>query len=268
MAKILVFDSGAGGLSVVDHIAAALPAARLTYVADNAYFPFGTKAEAALIARVETVLSALARRLAPDVVVIACNTASTVALPAVRAAVAMPVVGTVPAIKPAAAASVTRTIGLLGTPGTVRRKYTQALIDAFAGDCTVLRHGSGELVELAEQKLRGEPIDAAAVGLALAGLFEQPGGDRIDTVVLACTHFPLLGAELAALAPRRLRWIDSGAAIARRVVSLLQGGASAERNGGRPQHRALFTARTPAVEKLRPALSRRGLNRVAVVEDI
>ena len=105
----------------------------------------------------------------------------------------------------AAAASATRVIGLLGTPGTVRREYTQALIDSFARDCTVLRHGSGELVELAERKLRGEPVAAAAVGAALAGLFGQPGGDRMDTVVLACTHFPLLRAELAACAPRPLR---------------------------------------------------------------
>jgi glutamate racemase len=268
MPEILVYDSGAGGLSVLDHIAAALPAARLTYVADNAYFPFGTKAEAALVARVEKVLTALARRLAPEIVVIACNTASTVALPAVRAAVPMPVVGTVPAIKPAAEASVSRTIGLLGTPGTIRREYTQALIDAFARDCKVLRHGSGELVELAERKLRGEPVDGAAVGMAVAGLFGQPGGDRIDTVVLACTHFPLLGAELAARAPRPLRWIDSGAAIASRVVSLLQDRAATVSSGRRPRHRALFTARTPAAERFRPALSRRGLDQVDVVDDL
>ena len=169
------------------------------------------------------LLAGLARRFHPDLLVIACNTASTVALPAVREALTVPIVGTVPAIKPAAQGSVTRVIGLLGTPGTVRRQYTQALIDEFAPDCTVLRHGSAELVELAEQKLRGESIAPAAVKRALAGLFDQPGGERIDTVVLACTHFPLLAAELAAGAPRLVHWIDSGTAIARRVAALLDG---------------------------------------------
>lgn len=267
MPRILVFDSGVGGLSVLDCIAAALPQVELVYAADNAYFPFGTKEEAALVARVEQVMTALVQRVAPDLLVIACNTASTVALPAVRASVAMPVVGTVPAIKPAVEASVTRTIGLLGTPGTVRRKYTQALIDEFAGDCTVLRHGSAEFVELAERKLCGEPVDAGAIDDALAGLFRQPGGDAIDTVVLACTHFPLLGPELAARSPRPLRWIDSGAAIARRVAALLPDPAPVAPTGpAAPTHRAVFTAQTPAVEGLHPALARRGLDRVEFIE--
>lgn len=266
MATAVVFDSGVGGLSVFDCIAAALPDLRLCYVADNAYFPYGTKEEAALVARVRDLLSEVARRFHPDLLVIACNTASTVALPAVREALAVPVVGTVPAIKPAAQVSVTRVIGLLGTPGTVRRQYTQALIDEFAPDCTVLRHGSADLVELAEQKLRGESIAPSAVKRALAGLFDQPGGERMDTVVLACTHFPLLATELAASAPRPLHWIDSGGAIARRVASLLDGTVAAANADSPLRHRAIFTARTTAVEKLRPALSLRGLQEIEFVE--
>jgi glutamate racemase len=268
MPRILVFDSGVGGLSVLDCIAASLPQVELVYAADNAYFPFGTKEEAALVARVVQVLAVLARRLAPDLIVIACNTASTVALPAVRASLALPVVGTVPAIKPAAEASVTRTIGLLGTPGTVRRKYTQALIDEFAGDCTVLRHGSAELVELAEQKLRGEAVDASALDDALVGLFQQSGGDVMDTVVLACTHFPLLGPELAARSPRPLRWIDSGTAITRRVATLLLDSAAVAAAGPASTHRVIFTARTTAVERLHPALARRGLVQVEFISDL
>ena len=262
MARVLVFDSGVGGLSVLDCIAAALPELEFVYAADNAYFPFGTKAEAALVERVQHVLTALARRFAPDLIVIACNTASTVALPAVRASVAVPVIGTVPAIKPAAETSATRTIGLLGTPGTVRRKYTQALIDAFASDCTVLRHGSAELVQLAEQKLCGEPIDPAAIEFVLSGLLKQPGGGDVDTVVLACTHFPLLRDELAACSPRPLRWIDSGSAIARRVAALLEGSAAADHPARKRLHRAVFTQRTDALERLRTALSLRGLHDV------
>lgn len=266
MASAIVFDSGVGGLSVLDCIAAALPAVQLVYAADNAYFPFGTKEEGALVARTRFLLAELAQRFHPDLIVVACNTASTVALPALRAALSAPIVGTVPAIKPAAQTSVSRVIGLLGTPGTVRRQYTQALIDEFAPDCTVLRHGSTELVELAEQKLRGEPIAPAAIERSLGGLFGQPGGERIDTVVLACTHFPLLAEELAAGAPRQLRWIDSGAAIARRVASLFDGAAATTVMARRPRHRAIFTARTAAVEKLRPALSLRGLDEVEFVE--
>ena len=266
MATAIVFDSGVGGLSVFDCIAAARPGLRLFYVADNAYFPYGTKEEGALVARVRGLLTELAGRLHPDLVVIACNTASTVALPAVREAVAVPIVGTVPAIKPAAQTSITRTIGLLGTPGTVRRQYTQALIDEFAPDCTVLRHGSAELVELAEQKLRGESIDPATVKRALAGLFDQPGGERTDTVVLACTHFPLLAAELAAAAARLLHWIDSGAAIARRVATLLDANVAIASADTPPRHRAIFTAHTAAVEKLRPALALRRLEETETID--
>lgn len=266
MATAIVLDSGVGGLSVFDCIAAALPGLQILYVADNAYFPYGTKEETALVAHVRDLLVDLTARTRPDLIVIACNTASTVALPAARDALSLPIVGTVPAIKPAAQASVTRVIGLLGTPGTVRRRYTQALIDDFAPDCTVLRHGSAELVELAERKLRGDIVAAAEVERALAGLFDQPDADRIDTIVLACTHFPLLAAELAAAAPRSLRWTDSGVAIARRVASLLDGVGVTGSMAGAPTHRAVFTARTAAVEKLRPALSLRGLREIEFVE--
>jgi len=267
MATAIVFDSGVGGLSVFDCIAASLPGLRLVYVADNAYFPYGTKEETVLVARVRDLLVRLAARYQPDLIVIACNTASTVALPAVRNALPVPIVGTVPAIKPAAQVSVTRVIGLLGTPGTVRRQYTQALIDEFAADCTVLRHGSAELVELAERKLRGEPVAPAAIRQALAGLIDQPGGDRLDTVVLACTHFPLLVAELTTAAPRPLRWIDSGEAIARRVASLLDDVTVFAPAGAAPRYHALFTARTAAVERLRPALSLRGLAEIEFAEE-
>ncbi len=221
--SVLVFDSGVGGLSVLSEIARALPAARLVYAMDDAGFPYGTKTERELLARLPDLLDGLVAHADPDIAVIACNTASTVALPALRTRLRVPVVGTVPAIKPAAEASRSRVIGLLGTPGTVRRDYTQGLIDAFAADCTVLRHGSAALVALAEAKLRGATVNAASVAAAVAGLFTQPGSDEIDVVVLACTHFPLLGPELAAAAAPSIRWIDSGPAIARRAAALLQG---------------------------------------------
>ena len=221
MKRVLVFDSGVGGLSVVDAIAAAGVDIELDYVADNAWLPYGLKSDAEIVARVPALLTRLEAQWAPDLVVLACNTASTIALDPVRAALSVPVVGVVPPIKPAAGASKTGVIGLLATPATIRRTYTNDLIAKFAPDKRVLRHGSAGLVAAAEAKLRGETPDPAAILEAVGGLFGAPGGDEIDVVALACTHFPLLAAELAAAAPRPCAWLDSGAAIARRIASLL-----------------------------------------------
>lgn len=219
---LLFFDSGIGGLSVLAPARALLPTAPIIYVADSAGFPYGTRSEEEIAARVPALLGRLAERFRPRLIVIACNTASTIALAGVRAALDLPIVGTVPAIKPAALVSETRVIGVLGTEATVRQRYVDNLAAQFAGDCQVVRHGSAMLVTLAEAKLRGEPIAKEAVRAELAGLLDQPGGERIDTVVLACTHFPLLADELAAAAPRPLRFVDGAAGIARRIVHLTQ----------------------------------------------
>ena len=154
------------------------------------------------------LLGRLAERFHPRLIVIACNTASTIALDPVRAALDLPIVGTVPAIKPAAEMSRTRAIGVLGTEATVRQPYVDGLAAEFAADCTIVRHGSAELVELAEAKLRGEAADRDAVRAAAQPLFDAPGGERIDTIVLACTHFPLVEEELRAAFPhgRLCRW--------------------------------------------------------------
>jgi glutamate racemase len=257
----LVFDSGVGGLSVLREIAALLPQLRLTYAADNAAFPYGTKTEAELVARVSAVIGALVETTRPDIVVIACNTASTTALAGVRQFLTVPVVGVVPAIKPAAAASESRVIGLLGTKATVATAYTAALIEQFANGCKVLTHGSPELVEAAERKLQGLPPGDAEIAAAIASLFDQPGGDRLDTVVLGCTHFPLLRDELAAAAPHPVTWMDSGAAIARRVATILGVSTPAGPVEG-PVHRAIFTADTPGVERMRSGLSAFGLDEI------
>jgi glutamate racemase len=261
----LVFDSGVGGLSVLSEIAALLPQLRLTYAADNAAFPYGKKTEAELVARVSAVIGALVEATAPDIVVIACNTASTTALAAVRQFLTVPVIGVVPAIKPAAAASRSRVIGLLGTKTTVASAYTAALIKQFADGCTVLTYGSPELVEAAERKLQGLPPADAEVVAAVAHLFGQRGGDRLDTVVLGCTHFPLLAEELAAAAPHPVAWMDSGAAIARRVDAILGIDAPVEQTG-RPKHKAIFTADTPSVARMRSGLGEFGLAEVGFLK--
>lgn len=259
-APLLVFDSGVGGLSVLGPIRDRLPGAAIIYAADNAGFPYGTKTEGEIAGRVPALLGRLVERYRPALVVIACNTASTIALATVRAALDLPVVGTVPAIKPAAESSRTRVIGVLGTEATVRQPYVDRLSAEFAADCVVLRHGSARLVELAEAKLRGTTPDPAAVAHELAGLLDQPDGARIDTIALACTHFPLLGPELATAAPRPLTFVDGGQGIARRVAYLLSNTVPA---GNAPSPgRAVFTRRDADVDALRPALQGFGLETI------
>ncbi|URW74743.1 glutamate racemase [Sphingomonas donggukensis] len=256
---LLFFDSGVGGLSVLAPARALIPTAPIVYVADSAGYPYGTRSEAEIAARVPALLGRLAERYDPRLIVIACNTASTIALAAVRAALDVGVVGTVPAIKPAAEASVSRVIGVLGTDATVRQPYVDDLAARFAADCTVLRHGSAALVELAEAKLRGEAADLAAYRVVLAGLFGQPGGERIDTIVNACTHFPLVVDELTAAAGQRLRFVDGGPGIGRRVAHLTAGQDWPDVAG---EGVAVFTRLDARAEALAPALRGYGLGRI------
>lgn len=217
----LIFDSGVGGLTIAAEIRAAHPHVALSFLADDAFRPYGEKTESQLSARLPGLLRPICDMLNPDLVVIACNTASTTALPTIRAALNCPVVGVVPAIKPAAALSQTRSIAVLGTPGTVRRTYVDDLIAAHAADCHVELVGSSALVEQAERKLSGREVDMAVIRRETAPLFDGLQGETVDAIVLACTHFPLLRDELEAAAPRVVAWIDSGEAVARRVGNLL-----------------------------------------------
>jgi glutamate racemase len=256
---LLLFDSGVGGLSVLAEVRRALPAAPIVYVADNAGFPYGTKSEAEIAARVPALLGRLAERYRPRLITIACNTASTIALAHVRAALDLPIVGTVPAIKPAAALSKTRVIGVLGTDATVRQPYVDDLSARFAADCLVLRHGSAELVELAEAALHGRATPDAGYDRAMRGLLDQPGGERIDTIVLACTHFPLVADRLAAAAPRPIRFVDGAAGIAARIVHLTRNHDWPENS---PAGTAVFTAPLAPSRAFADALARFGLMRI------
>jgi glutamate racemase len=256
---VLVFDSGIGGLSVLKAIRAALPGLPIIYAADNAGFPYGTKTELEVATRTCALLGRLSERLKPRLIVIACNTASTIALGHARAVLDVPIVGTVPAIKPAAEQSRTRVIGVLGTAATVRQPYVDRLSAQFAGDCLVLRHGSARLVELAEACLAGAVVTAADVAPELAGLTGQPGGDRLDRVALACTHFPLLLPQLVAAAAPSINFVDGAAGIARRVAHLLGPDAVAAGQGMAPPGRAIFTRADAHVDALAPALKGFGL---------
>ncbi|RTL96455.1 MAG: glutamate racemase [Bradyrhizobiaceae bacterium] len=221
---ILVFDSGLGGLSVLREVVRARPDAHYVYVADDAFFPYGHHSQEALIARVVPLMGELIAGHRPDLIVIACNTASVQTLAPLRAAYATPFVGTVPAIKPACAQSRTKRVSVLGTKATVQREYTHALIRDFAQGCAVTLVGSPELASLAEAALSGTSVSDAAIAAEIAPCFvgdaTDPAG-RTDSVVLACTHYPLLLDRLERLAPWPIAWIDPAPAIARRVVDLL-----------------------------------------------
>jgi len=261
--NILVFDSGLGGLTVFREVAAARPDANFVYAADDAFFPYNGHGEAALVAHVVPLMGDLIARVAPDLIVIACNTASTLVLAPLRARYSVPFVGTVPAIKPACASSKTKRVTVLGTEATVAREYTKKLIHDFAQGCDVTLVGSAKLAPLAERALRAEPADDAEIAAEIAPCFIDDGGRRTDTVVLACTHYPLLLDRLDRLAPWPVAWIDPAPAIARRVVELL---GPAQTGSGRT--RALFTSARPPSPALAAALSRFGITATAAVPAI
>ena len=256
-APILFFDSGVGGLSVLGPTRALLPTAPIVYAADNAWFPYGRRSEPELAKRVPLVLERLAQIYSPRLIVIACNTASTIALDHARAALDIPIVGTVPAIKPAAEMSRSRVIGVLGTEATVRQPYVDDLAARFAKDCTILRHGSPALVELAETKLRGETVSKVAIAEAVRPMVEA--GPNMDVMVLACTHFPLLSEEIAAAFPG-IAQVDGAAGIARRIAFLTQDQPWPD---AVPPGIAVFTAEPPSA--LLPALARFGLDSAKTV---
>jgi len=263
--RILVFDSGVGGLSVAQEIQASLPGVALIYASDNAAFPYGTKEEGELITRVERVMAALLASYPVDLVVVACNTASTLTLPHLRQRFNLPFVGVVPAIKPAAESSQSGVIGLLATPATVARSYTHDLITTHASDCTVISLGSSELVLLAEQKLRGETITDKAIAPITQALLDADGSRQMDRLVLACTHFPLLREELGRNLPQRIQLIDSGAAIARRVKHLLEARQRLARLPDTPEHIAVFTQETQEVHRLQSALAAYAIHKTAFI---
>lgn len=218
--SVLVFDSGLGGLTVLREIEKARPDLPLSYMADDAAFPIGRMAEDALKTRVVGVLEHFMAKLAPRMVVIACNTASTLVLPVLRQKFSIPFVGTVPAIKPACAQSRTKRVSVLATPGTVKRDYTRALIQEFAHDCKVTLVGAEHLASMAELSMRGETVDEGEIAREIAPCFVSEDGAVTDTVVLACTHYPLILDRLRRASPWPVTFIDPAPAIARRVSEL------------------------------------------------
>jgi glutamate racemase len=256
--RALVFDSGLGGLSVLAEIRRLRPDVEIVYVADDAAFPYGRLNDAALIDRVGTVIAQVVAEQTPDIVVIACSTASTLALPHLRAAYPrLPFVGTVPAIKPAARESRSGLVSVLATRGTIARDYTHALVRDYAADCEVTLVGSADLAPIAERAMRGEAVDDAEIAREIAPCFVEKDGRRTDCLVLACTHFPLLIDALERLAPWPVAFVDPAPAIARRLDALL-----GEALRGSPPPRpgaAIFTTGEAPGRRLQKALLRYGL---------
>ena len=258
MANILVLDSGVGGLSICQALLSQLDDVQIRYVADDACFPYGIKDEAFLIERLSQLIKLSEQRFEFDLIVIACNTASTLVLPALRSLVKIPVIGVVPAIKPASALTQTKKIALLATPGTVSRSYTQQLIDDFASDCEVVRVGSRVLVEQAERLLNGVVLDVDAIERELQEIISD---DQIDTVVLGCTHFPLLKDVIAPFLPGK-GFVDSAQAIARRAESLLVDLPYKASNDDK--HFVMFTGTVPKNKVFESSLERLGMRQVVL----
>jgi len=260
---ILVFDSGLGGLTVFSEVLKARPDARYVYAADDAGFPYGRLSEAVLAERVVSVMERLVALYDPDIVVVACNTASTIVLPHLRARFSIPFVGTVPAIKPAARTTQTGYVSVLATPGTVARDYTRDLIETYAAGCKVNLVGSRRLAGFAEAELAGNPVPDEDLLDELRPCFVEDAGGRTDVVALSCTHYPLLLPRFQALAPWPVTWIDPAPAIARRVVQLI-GQPVPGHEPDESETTAVFTSGAGISAPLRRALQDKGLPVVAI----
>ncbi len=265
--KILIFDSGLGGLTVSAEVARLLPDALLIYAADDAAFPYGGLREDVLIGRVLSVVHRLIVLSNPDAIVIACNTASTLALPHLRARFPkIPFIGTVPAIKPAAAQSKSGLISVLATPGTVARDYTRELVRTYAAHCAVTLAGSSRLAPLAEAFMQGKTISDTSIAQEIAPAFVTAADRRTDCIVLACTHYPLLLQHFERLAPWPVAWIDPAPAIARRTSHVLreQLGFPADNPPAGVPNYAIFTGASMLGPELLEALRLRGIEKALI----
>ncbi|QLB13552.1 glutamate racemase [Bisgaardia hudsonensis] len=262
---ILFFDSGLGGLSVYKEVKALLPDCHYLYCLDNAGFPYSEKPEEVIIDRTLKICQKINRTFPLDLIVIACNTASTVVLPSLREHLAIPIVGTVPAIKPAAKISESKHIGLLATKGTIKRTYVNNLIKDYASDCNVEKLGSTVLVEIAEKKLRNGEVDLLQLGSELE---QWKGIDDLDTVVLGCTHFPLIKDEIKQFLPQVNYFIDSGKAIALRVQNLLKNVNIKEKQNQNIENLVFYTKNSQHEAQFENALYQLGFKTMSVINVI
>ena len=225
--RIFFFDSGVGGLSIYRDVNKLNPDIEAYYFFDNEFFPYGNKSEEFIRDRCYRLISEANRRFDLSGIVVACNTASTIVLPTLRSHIGIPIVGVVPAIKPAAILSKNKILGLLATPGTISREYTKKLISKFAQDCSIIKVGKSELAEIAEERLTTGHVDKEAIKLILKPFMNEDKEKRPDTVILGCTHYPFIKDVIAEILPG-VRLVDTGEAIGRRVKNVVGKGSYKE----------------------------------------
>lgn len=242
-----------------------MPHQKFLYTADYAGAPYGKKSEAEVASRVPAILGRLAERYDPSLIVIACNTACTIALSHVRAALNIPIVGTVPAIKPASLATKTKVFGLLGTEATIRQAYIDRLEQTNASDCIMIRHAAPDLVDAAEAKMRGETADVHIYYDAIKGLTSQPDGDKIDQIILGCTHFPLVAEELSEHVDKRVRFLDGADGIARQIERLLIDSGTPPETAGNPQHHFITSGNLADIEPYKDKLAGFGFSQYSEI---
>ncbi|SNC58607.1 glutamate racemase [Sodalis endosymbiont of Henestaris halophilus] len=254
---ILIFDSGVGGLSIYDEVRKILPYAHYLYVFDNEAFPYGEKPQQFIIDRVVAIIDAIWLLHQIDLIIVACNTASTISLPALRKRFPCEIIGVVPAIKPATSLTRNGIVGLLATHATIHHSYTYNLINQFASDCQILQLSMSKLVEIAEAKLQGEMVQQPMLCKLLRPWLkaEQPP----DTIILGCTHFPLLSQELKAVLPAGTHLVNSGSAIARRAAWLVTNNMDINDLREGMENVTYRLANTPQSMMLKPVLMRYGL---------
>ncbi|OOF42483.1 glutamate racemase [Rodentibacter rarus] len=258
---ILFFDSGLGGFSVYRETKKLLPNWHYLYCFDNGGFPYSERSEESIIQRTLSACRLIDAQHSLEAIVIACNTASTVVLPILRENFSIPIIGTVPAIKPAAEISKTQHIGLLATKGTVKRHYVDELIHKFAQHHQVERLGSTKLVEIAEQKIRGHSVDLIALKDELSPWANMPD---LDTLILGCTHFPLIKDEIKLCLPQVKYFMDPGPAIAKRIQSLLSGVKI--RNKSEKSNQMFCTKHFPEELQFKQILPLWGFDRLNVID--
>lgn len=247
---ILVFDSGLGGLSILREVRAVLPSFDIVYVADDAAFPYGAWDQEELVPRIVEVVSKAIEEHQPCLTIIACNTASTIAMDALRARFDIPFVGTVPAIKPAAKFTSSGHFSVLATQGTVKRQYTRDLISRFAANKHVKLVGSESLAKIAEAHLTGGSVDLEEVRAQIAPCFVEENGARTDIVVMACTHFPFLTNQFRSVAPWPVDWLNPAEPIARQALRLLKDRLATQTENHKPDIMQ-FTSKRPPVRSVR-----------------
>ncbi len=207
-----VFDSGVGGLSVLQHIRAALPDAHLIYVADSAYVPYGDKSPLYIESR-SHFLSRFLIEQGAEAIVIACNTATAAAAGGLRSRYALPIIGMEPAVKPAVTASKRGVVGVLATVGTLESARFAALLERYAGNVKIVTQGCPRLVEVVE---RGDLQSTEARQLVeryTAPLLKNGA----DTIILGCTHYPFLAPLIREVVGSKITLIDTGMAVAREL---------------------------------------------------